>query len=119
MTTILKQLVFSVDGDIQAVHTYLQFIGVPVTQTGLATLIREHPDTGTLLSVSDVLTSLRVENAVAKLSPGQLDRLETPFIARMKSGDGLSLAVVKRFDDDAVVYQPSENGVTRRQQRWV
>ena len=66
MTTLLNQLVFPVDSDIQAVYTYLQLIGVSVTKTGLATQVREHPDTGALLSVCDVLTSLGVENVVAK-----------------------------------------------------
>ena len=102
MINALKQLIFPVDSGTQAVYAYLRLLGVPVTTTGLATLLLEHPDTGALLSVSDALTSLGIENAVAKVSAGQLDRLEIPFIARLKAGDGLSLAVVKRFDEDAV-----------------
>lgn len=119
MALVLKQLIFPVDSDTQAVYAYLQLLGVSVTKTGLATLVHEHPDTGTLLSVSDVLTSLGVENAVAKVSAEQFEQLETPFIARMKSGDGLSLTVVKRSDVDAVVYLPPADGFTSNQQRWV
>lgn len=119
MELVLKNLIFSVDRDIQSVYAYLRLLGVSVTKTGLATLLREHPDTGTLLSVSDVLTGLGVENVVAKVSEEQLGQLETPFIARMKSGEGLALAVVKRLDDDALVYLSPSTGSTVGKQRWV
>jgi len=119
MRSFFKDLIFPVDSDTQAVYAYLQLLGLSVTKTVLATVVREHPDTGTLLSVSDVLAGLGVENVVAKISAEKIDQLETPFIARLKSGEGLSLAVVKRFDDDAVVYLPPAGGDTPGQQRWL
>lgn len=116
MTIVLMQSISIVDSDSHAMYAYLQLIGVSVTKKGLATLVCEHSDTGTLLSVSKVLTGLGVENGVAKASAEQL---VTPFIARMKFGDGLSLTVVKRFDDDAVVYLLPAAGFTPSDQRWV
>lgn len=119
MMNVLKQLVFPVDSDTLAVYNYLQICCVSVTKTGLANILTEHPHSGTLLSVSDALTSLGVENVVASISSEKLEGFGMPFLARMKVGNGLALAVVKRFEDDAVIYLPAARGAALGQQRWV
>jgi ABC-type bacteriocin/lantibiotic exporter with double-glycine peptidase domain len=115
----LKNLIFPVDSDTQAVYTYLRLLRVSVAETEFATLLREQADTMTLLSVSDVLTGLGVENGAAKVSEEQLGQLKTPFIAWMKYGEGLSLAVVKRLDNDSLVYLSPSTGSTLGAQLWV
>ncbi|KEO73663.1 vitamin K epoxide reductase family protein [Anditalea andensis] len=119
MKWFFNQLLFPLDSDTKAVYSYLQLFDVPVTKTGLATLLGEHPDSGTLLSISDTLTGLGVENVVANVSTKQLEQLGIPFIARMKSGDGLALAVVKHFDHDTIVYLPSEGSTSSKQSKWI
>src|SRR5690606_48138 len=45
-----------------------------------------------------------VGNAAARVTADRLEQIETPFLVRIRSGDGLSLAVVKEFDGASATY---------------
>lgn len=113
MFRIFKSLFLSTDTDVEIVHNYLRILKIPISKNAVREELLEHPDSQSLLSVSDTLTRFGVENAAAKVTAEQLDHIQLPFMARMKSGDGLSLAIVKQFDDDLVIHMPSG------QDRWV
>ncbi len=110
---MLEKLLFPTDSDTETVRAYLRLLGVPVTKTAVKAALGEHPDSPSLLSVSDALSGFGVENVAAKVNVEQLGQIEVPFMARMKSGDGLSLTIVKRFDGDTVIHLPPG------QHRWV
>lgn len=113
-----KRLLFPTDSDSEALFFYLRLLGVSVAKTKLAATLDEHPNSGTFLSASDAMTSFGVQNIVARFSAEQLEQLEMPFIARMKYGSGLSLAVVKSFGDNRVVYLPPSDKVSQEKQDW-
>lgn len=82
----------------------IRTLGVRVTDETIKEAIEDHPDQGSLLSISDVLNTYNVENVVAKVAKPDVMKLNTPFIAQLNSKEGLPyFTVVKAINEVKVI----------------
>lgn len=71
---------------------------ITVTRSSIKKNIEEHPDFGSLLSVSDTLNNFGFETLSVKISINQLKKLPAPFIAQIRRKQKLFI-VVKEISD--------------------
>ncbi len=78
----------------QVVATFLHRLRVPVARQECLRLIRSHPDYPALVSVSDTLDSLGVDNYVAQFDDDELGDIAFPYLAQLNQAGGGDLALV-------------------------
>jgi ABC-type bacteriocin/lantibiotic exporter with double-glycine peptidase domain len=70
-------------------YALVRAMGVRVTKTGVWEALREHPDSASLLGMSDALRAWQIENTSLQLaSVEQFGELPTPFIAHLHEQKG-------------------------------
>ncbi len=80
-------------------------MGARVTKTAVWETLREHPDSASLLGISDVLTSWRIDNTALKLaSAEQFRELPTPFVAHLHERKGWFALVTSVLHDRLTWY---------------
>ncbi|RFS18819.1 hypothetical protein DVR12_26845 [Chitinophaga silvatica] len=81
-------------------------LGTRVSYTAIKNKITDHPYFPTMLSISDVLHSFRIDNVTAVFDKEQLLHIPTPFITliRGKSTSQKRFAVVKKVNHAIVEY---------------
>ncbi len=95
----------------------LRILKVKVSNTGIKK-IKEHPDYPSMLSLSDMLSEWKVENAAFKISPDKIGALPTPFIAQMQTEhESQFFTVVKEYEKDNVVVSHPVTGEWRTMSR--
>lgn len=67
----------------QVVARFLELLQIPVARQECVQLIRSHPDYPALVSVSDALDSLGVDNYVAQFSDEEIDDIRFPYLAQL------------------------------------
>lgn len=71
-----------------ALESLLKQAKVNVTSTTLKNKLLQHPDFPTLVSLSDTLADIKVDNLATRISPEQLPEIPTPAIAYFENGAG-------------------------------
>lgn len=82
---ILTDLFSPMSPVVQITWRIVEKYKLPVTRTSLQKDLTEHPDYPSLLSISDVLTSYRIENVAASISSDEFEQLPLPFIVYIKN----------------------------------
>ncbi|MCI1187940.1 thioredoxin domain-containing protein [Hymenobacter sp. DH14] len=72
----------------QAVARFLQLLRLPVARHECQQLIQSHPDYPALVSVSDALDSLGVNNYVAQFDEAEVDEVAFPYLAHLSDAQG-------------------------------
>lgn len=88
---------------IEVIRLLINHLKITVTNTSLREKLKKHPDYPSLLSISDTLDSLHIQNAALKLQPEQFKELEAPFIAHLHSNDG-EFVLVTSLNKDYVSF---------------
>jgi uncharacterized membrane protein/thiol-disulfide isomerase/thioredoxin len=73
----------------------LKYSGLNTDAKTICEELDKHPDYPSLLSVSDVLTSFKIENAAFRISYDELTDMPCPFLAYANSNGGELLVVTK------------------------
>jgi hypothetical protein len=81
---------------IDIVHQWLSLLGVRIPKSWILQRLGTHPEYPSVLSVTDLLDELGLENAACVLEPDQLDKMTQPFLAYV---DDNKAVVVKRGND--------------------
>lgn len=81
----------------------LRLLEVNVTQESLQNSLTGHSDYPSIISIADTLLKFKVINTITKVVPGNMDELDTPFIARLTTENG-SFVVVKEITNDYIEY---------------
>ncbi|MDE1192559.1 MAG: cysteine peptidase family C39 domain-containing protein [Arachidicoccus sp.] len=90
-----------------------QKLEILVTKTTIQKQLEEHPDYTSLLSVSDVLKNIGIENIALKSDINSLNEFPTPFIAQIKVGYESLFCVVSNVENDSIkFYHPLEKKET-------
>jgi len=91
---------------VEVTHQFLRTLGVPATSTSLSQDLRDHPDYPSLLSISDVLSSYKMETLSIKASSYDLQELPVPFITLIRGNmrKNKSYTVVRNVDAEFLVY---------------
>ena len=84
-----------------AVINILRKLNLKVNPAIISAELERHPDYPSLLAVSDVLTSLNIENSVYRLPFDELKNIPCPYIAYTNSNGG-ELVVVDKISDDKI-----------------
>jgi len=93
------------------IHSLLSKLKVPFTDMHLSELIKNHPNSGNLLGVSDILYQYNVSNLSLKLDHTDLLKLEPPFLAHLNLATHHEFAVITNIDKNNIEYQ-TEKGST-------
>jgi protein-disulfide isomerase len=67
---------------------------IPVSKTYIKKQLLSHPDYPSLLSITDILTELRIENTAVQIEKDQLHEVNTPFLAHL-NGNGGEFVIIK------------------------
>jgi uncharacterized membrane protein/protein-disulfide isomerase len=82
-----------------AVINLLKTLGLNISHEDVIKELDKHPDYPSLLAVSDVLTSLQVENAAFRVDFDELGDVPIPFLAHVKTNGG-DLVLIKKIEND-------------------
>lgn len=85
------------------VYDLLKLLNVKFTERGIRELLKNHPNNPSLLSISDTLSRLRVENVSIKTTPDKLREIPTPFITVLK--DGGNFIIVTSIVENIISYR--------------
>jgi len=80
------------------VYHWLRELKLPVSKTFIKQQLLSHPDYPSLLSITDTLHDLGVENTALQIEKEQLPEMPLPFIAHL-NGNGGEFVIVKRSND--------------------
>lgn len=101
---MLRGLISSQDKTVGVTQLLLKQLNVRVTNTSVRESLLSHPDYPSLLSISEVLTGWKVENAALQLNGERLLELEAPFLVANDQDNG-EFSVVTRIDKKSVVQE--------------
>jgi uncharacterized membrane protein len=104
-----------------ALEQLLKLTKVKVTSTTLKNKLLQHPDFPTLVSLSDVLTDVKVDNMATRINPYQLAEIPLPAIAHFEDGSGY--ATIHKIADNQVEWLHDKMGIRRESiadfsQKW-
>ena len=104
-----------------ALEQLLKLTKVKVTSTTLKNKLLQHPDFPTLVSLSDVLTDVKVDNMATRINPYQLAEIPLPAIAHFESGEGY--VTINKIEDNQVEWLHDKMGIRRESiaefsQKW-
>lgn len=71
----------------QTVYKWLRSLKLPISRNYLFELLTSHPDYPSLLSITDVLDGLGIENITAVIDKASLGEIDTPLLAHMQEGE--------------------------------
>lgn len=89
------------DPTVQAVIKFLRLINVNVTSSTVDDSLQNHPDWPSLLCISDTLSKWNIANGAGFMNASELDRLPTPFLARIHK-DEAPLVIVTDVSEQQV-----------------
>jgi len=114
----------------QQLRQWLSLLKFPVSQKYLQQELLSHPDYPSLLSITDTLDKLGIENAALLIDKNKLEEIPLPFLAHLEpEGGGFILvknlqALFKRYPDFmqywdgiTVIAEPSNNSVNKENER--
>ncbi len=104
-----------------AVNNLLKIAKVKVTETTLKNKLLQHSDFPTLISLSDVLTELKVDNMATRINPYQLSEIPLPAIAHFEDGSGYG--TIHKIENNQVEWLHEKMGIRRESiaefsQKW-
>jgi hypothetical protein len=87
MTFPLHKAAMTRSADI-IVYNWLREMKIPVSKTYIRQQLLSHPDYPSLLSITDTLDELGIENAAVQIEKDQLYEMPVPFLVHLKGGGG-------------------------------
>ncbi len=92
-----------------ALKILLKLAKVNVTETTLKSKLLQHTDFPTLVSLSDVLTDLKVDNLATRINPYQLSEIPLPAIAHFEDGTGY--VTIQKIENNQVEWMHEKMGI--------
>lgn len=80
---------------------YLQYLKIPITKSAISHELEKHPDSNSLLAISEVLEYWNVANEAFKIQEDKLADIPVPFIVFLDQNDG-EFALVNEVDKEFV-----------------
>lgn len=78
------------------VHNWLQEMKIPASKTFIRQQLLSHPDYPSLLSITDTLDDLGIENAAVQIEKDRLHEMPTPFLAHLNGNGGEFVTINNR-----------------------
>jgi len=69
-------------------YNWLRELKIPISKTYLKQQLHCHPDYPSLLSITDTLTDLGIENTTVQIQKDQLHEVTPPFLVHLNSNGG-------------------------------
>lgn len=92
------------DPTVQATIKFLQLLKVKVNDQTVNDNLQNHPDWPSLLCIADTFTKWNIANGAGSINPYQLDRLPTPFLARVNDTEVPLVIVTDVTEDQVTLY---------------
>ncbi|UKJ07507.1 vitamin K epoxide reductase family protein [Solitalea lacus] len=105
MLSVIKNFTGSRENCVTATDSLLQLLKVKVTGITLEKTLQEHPNYPSLLSVTDALTSWKIETLAIKVAPEKMQELPLPFMTQVKGDRHNYFAVVNKLDEGKITWQ--------------
>lgn len=86
------------------VYNFCRLLNVPVTKTYIREQIEGHPDYPSLLSISDVLKTVGVDNVSIVLKTEKINRLETPVLAQVEIKHKKEFTIIRSVGNKEVTF---------------
>ena len=77
------------------VYDWLRELKVPVSKTYIKQQLLSHPDYPSLLSITDTLDELGIDNSAIQIEKDQLHEMPVPFLAHLSSDGGGEFVIIK------------------------
>lgn len=114
------------------VHNWLKEMKIPASKSYIRQQLLSHPDYPSLLSITDTLDELGIENAAIRIEKDKLQDMPLPFLAHL-NGNGGAFAMVNTrdklenqlpgffdcWDGVAVAAEKSENWHSKSNNEWL
>jgi uncharacterized membrane protein/protein-disulfide isomerase len=84
----------------QVLSRWFKLLKISVAKSYLKEQLLSHPDYPSLLSITDILDDLNIENSAIEIKKEQLPEIPVPFMAHLKSNGGEFVIVNNRNDLD-------------------
>lgn len=97
---------------INVVSQLLTTLKVKVNPTTIRNTLEEHLNFPSLLSISDVLKSWRIENITLKIDKNNLKTLPSPFLVQIEHSEDVKFEIVKKISTETLIISDSQT------QRW-
>ena len=114
------------------VSGWLNKLNIPVSRKYIHQQLNSHPDYPSLLSITDTLDHLGIENAAVQIEKDQLHEVDTPFIAHLRTRHGEFVIVENRdtlnkkypgffenWDGVVVVAEKNEGWIHKQNDEWL
>ncbi|MEI2711417.1 MAG: vitamin K epoxide reductase family protein [Chitinophagaceae bacterium] len=88
---------------------WLSNSGYSFDKSKLETLFLSHPDSGDIVSISDTLNDLNIENSVAEIPKESLIKLKDPFLAVVANGSQNSLVLAQLLNNEKLIVDTGNN----------
>ncbi|HVI46646.1 MAG TPA: vitamin K epoxide reductase family protein [Chitinophaga sp.] len=89
---------------VRAVCSFVKLLKVPATEETIKEELTTHPGYPSMLSVSDVLTGLKIRNFSVRARPEQLSEVPVPFIAQVTIDNKEFFTVVSAIGDGYITF---------------
>jgi uncharacterized membrane protein len=87
----------------QTVSSFLKALQIPISEKYIQKLILAHPDFPSLVSISDTLKRLGIDNIARRVDSTDLKELPYPYLLRLDKGQGDMLLI--KSENDLVKYK--------------
>lgn len=88
---------------------WLTKAGHSVDRKDFETVFLSHPDSDTLISITDTLTDFKIENTAAEIPKESLKQLIDPFIAEVKNKNHNTFILANLVDNEKVMVDTGSN----------
>ncbi len=82
----------------QTVSSFLKALQIPISEKYIQKLILAHPDFPSLVSISDTLQRLGIDNISRRIDPQSLEQLPFPYLLLLDKGRGDVLLIRNKYD---------------------
>lgn len=82
----------------QTVANFLSTLRIPISKKYVQKLISSHPDFPSLVSISDTLQRLGIDNVARRVDQKSLEQLPFPYLLPLDKGRGDILLIKDEYD---------------------
>lgn len=94
------------------IHALLRALNVKFTNLHLSEHINQHPNSGNMLGVSDILYGYNIDNISLKIKEEDFDKLNPPFLVQLKQQKNEFALITNSYD--GTIFYTSEAGIKNK-----
>lgn len=97
------------ENTINTLNSFVSVLDIKVSKYEVLQKVKEHPEPGSILCVSDCLRDWKIPNAVIKVKKDDLNNLPLPYVTVINDGENFFFTVVKESNENYIHYLSNKN----------